>query len=296
MGALVGGPIVIADDHGGWAGERPTDIVYNPSSSQFLVVWRNLRTGWWNTWVRHVSTVGAMGPEIQVTSIDTAHETWAQAAYNPQYDEYLLVWDYRNAADGPSDLRGKRLTGAGQPFGVMLYLITGSADQRFSDLVYREDLERYVLVWEDDGDGDYDIYGQLLTPEATLDGGSYPVSDEPQDENRLGVALGGAGEALVVWERNNGGSAAHDLYGRRLGADAQPAGAGFVIMEWDGEQRVPCVAGDGQGRYMVVWRDNRSGDWDVYALLVQPSTGVSSAVIVSDRVPLHAERGEARQR
>lgn len=126
------------------------------------------------------------------------------------------------------------------------------------------------MLWEDNRSKTYDIYGQLVSPAGTLDGNNYLVVGETQNENRPRLTLDGNGGALAVWQRDNGGTAANDLYGRWLGSDGLPVGEGFAILEADDEQQRPAVAGDGAGGYLLSWQDDRNGNWDVYGSRFAP--------------------------
>ncbi|MCP4641844.1 MAG: hypothetical protein GY851_15480, partial [bacterium] len=124
------------------------------------------------------------------------------------------------------------------------------------------------MVWFDDGNGNYDIRGRSVSPDGTL-GDGYTISQESQNERHPRLALDGSGGALVVWERDNSGTDGYDLYGRRLGTDGQPVGDPDLILETDEDQQKPVAAGDGTGRYLLAWQDNRNGNWDVYASLYE---------------------------
>jgi len=268
---LVGNPIPIAT-RSGWADrEAPTDIIYNNNSDQFLVLWSDLRTGYWNVWGRHVSAdTGAMGAKIQITFLNSKHESSRVGAYNPDDDQYLIVWEYRSSPGSHRDLRARRMTGSGTVnSGETIYVASGSAQQHYPDAVYLAEAGRYAVVWRDNGSGNYDIYGRLVSPDGALDD-HYVIADETQDEHIPRLALDGSGGALAVWARDDGGESGYELYGRRLGSDGQTLSDPRSILEADEDQQWPVAAGDGRGRYLLAWQDNRNGNWDVYGSLYEP--------------------------
>jgi hypothetical protein len=117
----------------------------------------------------------------------------------------------------------------------------------------------------------------VVLTDGTLSGNAYAVSDETQNETYPWLALDGpstgsgqaSGGALVVWERDNVDDNGYDLYGRRLGTDGQPVGDPYLILQADDDQQRPVAAGDGDGRCLLAWQDNRNGNWDVYGSLYE---------------------------
>jgi hypothetical protein len=88
---------------------------------------------------------------------------------------------------------------------------------------------RYAVVWEDVQGGDHDLYGQVVSPRGTLQGGNYLAAWEPEDERGPRLGLDDFGNALAVWHRDNGGTACKDMYGRWLGSDGQAAGGESIV-------------------------------------------------------------------
>jgi hypothetical protein len=147
-GQLVDSPLPISARSGSVDRESPTDIVYNTTSNQFLVLWNDLRTSWWNVWGRHVSTTGAMEDPIRITYLDSYHQNQAAGAYDLDRDQYLIAWRYRAASNGPGDIHGRRMTGSGVVTASETILITtGNTDQKFLDAAYLPEIGEYTVVW-----------------------------------------------------------------------------------------------------------------------------------------------------
>jgi len=129
--------------------EAPTDIIYNTTSNEFLVLWSDLRTGYWNVWGRHVSVTGVMESPIQITDLDTEHGNGGVGAYAPDKDQYLIVWKYRAYSSAPGDIRGQRMTGSGVvSTSETIPIATGSMDQKAPDTVYLSEVGEYTVVWD----------------------------------------------------------------------------------------------------------------------------------------------------
>ena len=270
-GQLQGSPLVIANESGTTGQEYPTDVVYNSTSDRFLVLWDDMAaTKYWDVWGRHVSTDGSLGDVVQITTLSGYHEDSGAGAYDPDDDQYLITWKYRAVANGAGDIQGRRMTGSGTVNPETLNIATGMAEQQYPDVAHLAGVERYVVVWEDNHNGSYDVYGQLVSPAGALDGDNYAVTSASQNDRSPRLAMDGSGGGLVAWQRDDGGSAANELYGRWLGGDGRPTGDGFTLLAAGGEQQRPAVATNGTGGYFLAWQDNRNSNWDVYGSLYEP--------------------------
>jgi len=80
------------------------------------------------------------------------------------------------------------------------------------------------------------------------------------------IASDGSGGAIIVWEDYRSGSS-DDIYAQRVDASgvAQWAADGIVISSATGNQVTPQIISDGSGGAIIVWRDGRNGNNDIYA-------------------------------
>jgi RHS repeat-associated protein len=262
-GQPAGSVLQIANNSGALDRETPTDVVYNATSGKFLVVWQDLGNGNWDILGRHVATNGTMDTAFQI-SWTVSQETSAAASYNPADDEYLVVWD----AGG--DIAGRRLAGDGTLLGAVIDVALEEEQELAPDVAYTG-AGGYTVVWfrKVDGSGS-DVYGQAIASDGSLVGDNYLIAGEAQDEQNPRVVPDGSGGALVVWWRDNtGAGTGNDLYGRQLDGHGQVLESPFAILTDSDNQDQPALAGNGSGQYLLVWRDDRNGDYDVYGQLFQ---------------------------
>jgi MYXO-CTERM domain-containing protein len=138
----------------------------------------------------------------------------------------------------------------------------------------------------------------LRVPEAVIDGSVYPAVLDPMigpelgmDEPILGMAAltqrnpamaWDGGNHLVVWEDWRRGG--FHIYGARVSAAGQVLDAtGIAISGAAGGQSDAAVAWDG-GNYLVVWREARGTDDDIYGARVSPGGDVLDAIAISTAV------------
>ncbi len=198
---------------------------------------------------------------------------------------YLVVWeDLRNLN---WDIYGTRVSPLGtvlDPVGIPIS--TAEGYQCSPSVAY--DGTNYLVVWEDYRNGsDWDIYGCRVSQSGTvLDPVGIAISTAVYGQWSPSVAFDGT-NYLVVWEGYRSRSDL-DIYGARV----SPLGtvldsAGIAISTAVGDQASPSVAFDGTN-YFVIWRDGRSGSYDIYGARVSPlgtvldSAGIAISTVTND--------------
>ena len=111
------------------------------------------------------------------------------------------------------------------------------------------------VVWQDDRNGNWDIYGAVVDPDTDAVKDVFPVYEGAGSQTRP-VVYGDT----VVWQDYRNGN--WDIYGARLtGVDATnwTAGPAFAVCTAARAQTWPSTDGT-----TVVWQDFRNKSWDIY--------------------------------
>jgi len=83
-------------------------------------------------------------------------------------------------------------------------------------------------------------------------------------QDNVEIATTPTGESIVVWESRHTGS--REVYAQLYDAAGNTVGGEFRINQTTtGSQYDPAVDVDDAGNFVVIWRDSRSGDVDIYA-------------------------------
>jgi len=139
----------------------------------------------------------------------------------------------------------------------------------------------FLVVWQDERGGSYDICGARVTAEGmVLDSLGIAISTATNDQWYPAVAFDGA-NFLVVWQDGRGGSS--DIYGARVTAEgAVLDSSGIAVSTAANDQAAPAVAFDGTD-FLVVWQDGRGSSYDIYGARVTAEGAVldSSGIAVS---------------
>ncbi len=157
---------------------------------------------------------------------------WPQACYNPDEDEYLVVWeDYRfSEVNHAGDIFGQIVRADGTLRGSNFVVCGAPGDQYWPHCDYDTHNKRYLVVFEDyrnggqeyDWMGNWDIYGVLLdidgkkVPTLASEGDTcFAITRDPAAVHYPSVAYNWLFQAyLVVWADYRNSTT--DIYGQRV--------------------------------------------------------------------------------
>ncbi|MFB3787156.1 MAG: hypothetical protein ACE15F_12395 [bacterium] len=201
-------------------------VAWSKVRNAYLVAWEdreNRITGSENLSAQLISNIGELiGENIRLRDQEFAEES-PRIAYNPDDDQFLVVWDERiGFSDNVNpktltDTLGWIIGSSGQMAGNPIPIEAGTAYTLRQDVDYNPQSKLYLVVWKGDPSGDFafaDIYGQFVKRDGTLANGNFLIyeggddnTDEGNDEryydeSKLPVVAANpqTGGFYVVWE------------------------------------------------------------------------------------------------
>lgn len=266
-GGVTVADIPVADPDGD---QRFSAIAFD--GNHFLVAWDDFRSG--SSWDIYGARLDPDGTILDPNGFAICSASGNQYEPTIAFDgtNFFVAWhDYR--AGGYPDVYGTRLTTAGVPLdGDGLILSLAANFQMTSAVAF--DGANYLVVWEDQRDGEHwDIYGTRITPEgAVLDPAGIAICTAEGTQERPAVTFGVGGNYFVAWSDYRSGLN-WDVYGTRVstgGTVLDGSATGVAISTATADQLDPEIA-YGNDFALVVWRDNRSGDYDIYGARINTS-------------------------
>ena len=132
-----------------------------------------------------------------------------------------------------------------------------------------------IVVWasrgQDNSDGLYGVYGQLLTTNGTKIGGEFLVNQTtPYSQRTPAVAALANGNFVVAWvsELQNAGRSV-DIYARLFGPTGSALSGEFKVNTTTNVCANPAVVGAADGSFLIAWSEknlkNLQNNWDVFA-------------------------------
>ena len=247
-------------DHALWL----PDVAYDSDNQRYLVVWEDV-TEWDVEGILLNADGSVYKPAFDIAS-GTASDIRvlpAVAAYAHDSQGTFAV-AYEGGQVGDLNIYARLVSITGTVYSEKT-VSNASGDQTVPDIAVNPANGYFLIAWQDGRDTVDGIYGCLLYASGLL-GTEFAVSATSIPRANPAVAFspdaGDAGEWLVVFERDVSGD--RQIGGKRVAADGTPTGSGIHICDDDGSQRDPAVAHHPSGSYLVVWRDGRGADEDIY--------------------------------
>ncbi len=258
--------------------DRVDPVVAADGSGGTIIAWREYRplTGY-DVFAGRVDTLGiTLWQSGGVAVCTTAGNVFELRMAADGRGGALLTWREQRGATG-WDIYAQRIDSNGAAVwidgGVAVCTAAETQDQL---QIVSDGNAGAIIVWRDQRTGlDRNIYAQRIDSAGaalwTADG--VAVCGTGEDQNTPQAAGDGAGGVVVAWADRRSGTN-FDIYAQRI-TDAGLAAwitDGVSISIAANDQVNPRIVGDGGGRSVIAWEDQRSGvSWDIYAQRVNGS-------------------------
>lgn len=167
---------------------------------------------------------------------------------------------------------------------------TAGDDQHFP-VVISDGMDGAIVTWRDARNGNYDIYAQRINGQGDIvwqpDG--VPVCKHPASQTIPEIVSDTQGGAFIVWRDSRNGN--QDSYAQRLDSHGR-------IM-WNPDGIEVCIDNtlqdditlipDGDGGFIAVWEDWRSGNQDIYAEKINAN---GDSIWKENGIPVHTIEGD----
>jgi hypothetical protein len=170
--------------------------------------------------------------------------------------QYLVVWeDFRDGTS--SNLYAVRMAPDGTVLDAEAFAVSRAAGPQVPVRI-AYDGSRFLVVWRDQRNGNWDIYGARVGLDGTvLDPEGLALVSTARDELEPELAYGG-GTFFLVWADDRDSLLGDEVRGARVGRDGTVLDpGGFAISSSEFHQRNPAVDFDGTD-FFVVWEDRRN--------------------------------------
>jgi hypothetical protein len=206
---------------------------------------------------------GSIPGSAFVITPSTGDQQSAVVSYDTVNDRYMVVYMDFFASPTESDLYGRLVAFDGGLIGGEFVVNDDAGNQDFPAITFNSDYGDFLVVWEDDYLGDWDVTAQEVLATGALPGGPFIVSPDYSDQNNAAVTYNDYwGEYIVIWEDTRRGSL--DIYGQALTGYASFLGYNTRINDDAVTSAQPAIcACDSCGEYLGVWSALYGGDYDV---------------------------------
>jgi len=238
------------------AGTNPA-VAWSSVSNVYLMAWEDRvvrNTGSENLSAQLFTNTGIfIGDTILLRDQDFAEES-PRVAYNPDDDQFLVVWDERiGFSEGLdpmtlTDTIGQIVSADGSLVGSPIPIEAGTAYTLRQDVDYSSPAGLYLVVWKGDESGDFafaDIFGRLINRDGSFASDAFLIydagddntdegtSEQYYDESKLPVVAvnTNTGAFFVVWEEagTTRNPDDRDIMARFVAAQPSPVGEWMIL-------------------------------------------------------------------
>ncbi len=261
----VGSNFKWSEDQGTRSQEYPS--VASNMCEKFMVCWQDDRNGNWDIYAQIYDTFGNFcGQNFKVN--DDVGTKWqlSPSASMDYKGNFVVCWEDRRNND--LDIYAEIYDASGIPVGINFKVNndTEIINHRFPS-VAMDFNGNFVICWMGCSyNGYWDIYAQRYNSYGNSIGSNFKVNDDEGTnwQSYPSAAIDSTGNFMICWEdkRNHN----YDIYAQMYDVLGNPLGSNFKINDdetWS-SQKLPSVAMDCEGKFVICWVDCRS-DYDIYA-------------------------------
>ena len=223
---------------------------------------------------------------------DTPGNTLQQNPQMVRLDSGDHIVVFEDARNGSTDIYAQRVDGDGKLlWGKLGQPVCTAPRDQLSPRILLDQAGGAIVAWQDDRNGNFDIYAQRLdaagNPLWSADG--VALCSAPGGQLYPEIVTDGSGGAIVLWQDYRSG--AEDLYAQRLDREGQIlwAADGVPVCNELSTKWQAQMINDGVGGMIVVWMDRRAGNADLYA---QRLDGYGRRLWKTEGVPVAASQAD----
>ena len=248
------------------------------SSNNVYAVWQDQRNGNHTPdqdiyFSKRSAATGAWSANVRVNS-DT-QGTPAQS--NPRIGlkgdgSAVAVW--LDARSNQTNIYSARLAAGGSTWGTNLRVTSNTSSRKgYPDVVVAADGTAYA-VWEDDRNGNYDIWYSKLPAGSSTWSTNVKISDDPGTAAQYGARLGidGSGNLMVIW-LDDRPYPRTEVRMSRLLAGGSTWAASTVVSDAPAYAGAAALAVKPNGNAFAVWEDARGSSWDIWGAYYTATSG-----------------------
>jgi hypothetical protein len=224
-------------------------------------VWVDARDGWPDLWFQRYNSNGvAQGVNTRVYDYN---RMLAYGYFDIAIDEngnFVIVWG--DSRDGNADIYYQKYNADGEVQGENIKVNDDKGKMRqYAPSIALDRNGNMVIVWQDERNGNYDIYCQRYNSNGVTQGVNTKVNDDAGTKAQVypSIAMDGRGNYAILWEDYRKSNS--DIYCQRYSSNGSAQGANTKVND-DAEtasQLFPAIAMDRRGFFVIVWTDYRYG-------------------------------------
>jgi hypothetical protein len=268
-------------------GDKWSTAITADGSGGAILAWQDDRNGSLDIFAQKVDMSGRVRWTVGGVAVcpDTLHQGYPELASDGAGGAVLAWCDDRS---GNCAVFAQKVNSSGESVwmtgGIPVCKARGG---RTAPAIISDGFGGAIIVWHDNRNGNYDIYGQRIDASGKIAWGSggTAVCAAGADQLYPVIMSDGAGGAIVAWDDTRNGN--HDIFAQRVNSSGSVEWAddGVAVCTATGNQMNPAMVTDGSGGTIIVWHDKRGANYDIFAQRLNASGKVlwpADGIVVSD--------------
>jgi hypothetical protein len=229
----------------------------------FLVVWSDNRGGRAEIYGQGFDPAGTrLGGNFKINDNAQAIDQGSPFVRFSPADEYWALWT--DLREGRPNIYGQRLTADRNPIGGNFRINDDSfsSQQRVPSVVANRQ-GRTLTIWEDERNGNCDVYCQFSDSLGNPNGPNRRVNDDNIGAAHYyaTAAIDEIGNSITAWTDSRSG---YNIYGQSFDPAGNPIGANFRVNSAAAFVWAPTAAKDSIGNSVIVFSDMRAGPFKMF--------------------------------
>ena len=239
------------------AGQQNYSQIAMDDAGNFVIVWRSLDqeggagNNTWGIYAQRYNASGTkIGSEFQVNSTISGDQDEPRIAMDAS-GNFVIVWQGKGSGDDPGIFL-QRYDSSGVAQGGETLVNTTVTGTQSDASVAMDDAGNFVVTWSDTDSSN--VYMQRFNALGAKVGGQVLVNTTTTGtQNQARVAMSDGGQFAIVWHHNDGSG--DEIYLQRFDALGTALGSETLISTANGTASLPTISMDGNGNFVVAWRD-----------------------------------------
>ncbi|WP_437523184.1 metallophosphoesterase [Sorangium sp. So ce726] len=247
-------------------GQQSRPAVACDASGNFVVAWEDDQdgNGYYQILARGFTAAGAQRIATFTVNSVAAGEQFNPAIAMDSDGDFVVAWEDDQDDDANFQIYHRGFTATGGNRFAQRAVNTNTAGQHTMPSIGMANNGNFVVAWEDDQDdnGYYQIYARGFTITGTERFGVTTMNSVADGQQVApSVGMRGDGAFAVVWQDDQDDNGVYQILGRDFTAAGAQHRADFTVnSDSSGQQRLPVMSMDDQGRFVVAWEDDMDGN------------------------------------
>ena len=267
------------------SGDQEWPAVAMDADGDFVVTWTGLDANQTGVFAQRFDSTGTkVGGQFQVNTTTSSFQENSTVAMDDN-GNFVITWSSfgQDAGSSWGVFARQYGTGGATLTGEFQVNTTSGGDQWFSRVASDSDGD-FVITWESDQGGNFDVYAQRYNSSALATGIETRVNTYTTNSQQTSaVAMDADGNYYVTWESAGQDGSGFGIYFQEFQANGTAVGSEtHVSTSTTSGQRLPSVSSDDVGDLFIVWSGNgtQSGHTDTAGVFGQRYN--SSTLVVTN--------------